>query len=110
MGFFSNIFGGNRGGDTPVVVPAAQPNADGTIPVQLTTTLDFAKVHNVEPGTTAAQLLQSAVPGFEPNRYVIKKEYRGADGTRKKESITADYVLVPGDHVSAVTPKNVSGA
>lgn len=98
----------------PALVAAAEAtvpaNADGTYPVLLTTTLGFAQPHNVQPGTTAADLLAAKVPGFDPARFVIKKVYKDATGVQKKEAITADYVVQPGDHVSAVTPKNVAGA
>lgn len=108
MGLLSSIFGGSNKDNTPATPAAPAANADGTYPVVLNTTFGFGERFNVAPGKTAAQLLQDR--GLTASSLVIKREYKDETGATKKAAITADYQLQPGDVISAITPKNVSGA
>ena len=60
----------------------------------------FADYVEVAEGTNIQQFLQSKVPGYKPADLLIRVN---------RQPVPADYVLQPGDRVSA-TPQKIEGA
>jgi len=60
----------------------------------------FADYVEVAEGTTIQSFLQSKVPSYKPADLLIRVN---------RQPVAADYVLQPGDRVSA-TPQKIEGA